>query len=113
MAWYAGGESLRRSAPAKVREFTRSYLEEQDRVQSCLTEHCEFGEGMRVSSADLFYRYQATNEEATNKWFHAQMKVKGFVKKTVRVKGGTDTGYDGLRLIRVEQGANMDDLELS
>jgi P4 family phage/plasmid primase-like protien len=113
VAWYAGGESLRRSAPAKVREFTRSYLEEQDRVRSFLTEHCEFGEGMRVSSTDLFYRYQATNEEATNKWFHAQMKVKGFVKKTVRVKGGTVTGYDGLRLIRVEQGANMDDLELS
>ena len=63
-----------------------------------MTEHCEFGEGMRVSSTDLFYRYQAKNEEATNKWFHAQMKVKGFVNKTVRVKGGTVTGYDGFQL---------------
>jgi hypothetical protein len=37
-AWYAG-DSLKRSAPAKVREFTRQYVEEQDRLGAFLAEH--------------------------------------------------------------------------
>jgi hypothetical protein len=75
----------------------RTYLAEQDSVKLFLAENCEFGEGLRVSSTDLFDRYKATNsEEATNKWFHAQMKVKGFVKKTVRLSGGGQVqGYEG------------------
>ena len=81
----------------------RTYLAEQDSVKMFLAENCEFGEGLRVSSTDLFDRYKATtSEEATNKWFHAQMKVKGFVKKTVRLSGGGQVqGYEGFSLSAV------------
>ena len=97
--WYRRPGTLKRDAPAKVRAFTKAYLEEQDRVQSFLMENCEFGEGKRVSSMDIFYRYQdATNEQVTNKWFHAQMKSKGFIKKRVTISGEYVNGYDGLML---------------
>ncbi len=103
VAWYRRPGTLKRDAPAKVRAFTKAYLEEQDRVQSFLAEHCEFGDGKRVSSMDLFYRYQdATNEQVTNKWFHAQMKSKGFIKKRVTISGDYVNGYDGLMLKEAE-----------
>ena len=92
-------EAERLQSPAKVREFTKNYLEEQDRVQSFLTEHCEFGEGMRVSSVTLYHAYREGNEDAKETWFHGQMKVKGFLKKKIRLwGGGASQGYDGFRM---------------
>ena len=99
VAWYASEESLKRSAPPKVREFTRSYLEEQDRVRVFLQERCEFGEGLKVSSALLYDYYRETHEEATSKWFHQQMKSKGFLKKPTRIPGmGIVQGYEGFKV---------------
>lgn len=98
VAWYASSESLRQSAPAKVREFTRLYLAEQDQVQAFLMENCEFGEGMRVSSLKLFLRYQEVHEDAQEKWFHGQIKCKGFVKKKTRIDNLSVQGYEGLQM---------------
>ena len=65
-------------------------------MQSFLTEQCEFGEGLRMSSMALFQRYREVQEDASDKWFHGQLKSKGFVKKTTRVPGrGQTQGYDG------------------
>ena len=72
-------------------------------VQSFLEEHCEFGKGLRISSSDLFYRYQVTNDDAMIKWFHTQMKGKGFIKKTVRMVSGTITKYDGFRFRQIAE----------
>ena len=103
VAWYSGGESqsLKRNAPTKVREFTRSYLEEQDRVQSFLTEHCEFGEGLRVSSDELYHSYSSQNDQrdVSSKWFHAQLKSKGFLKKSgMRIGRSKVMGYEGMKM---------------
>jgi putative DNA primase/helicase len=110
VAWYASAGSLKREAPPKVRAFTRSYLEEQDRVQSFLTEHCEFGEEKRVSSSDLLYRFrEATGQDnASDKWFHGQLKTKGFLKKTMRVAGSVVQGYEGFGL-KARESAFVDD----
>ena len=113
--WYKDEGCLKRSAPAKVTAFTRQYFEEQDSVQAFLTEHCEFGDGKRVSSANLLYHYrQAAERNTTDKWFHAQMKAKGFLKKSGMRIGGTKVmGYDGVGLKEGGDaaGADADDLE--
>ena len=98
VAWYASDGSLQRSAPAKVRAFAGGLLD-HDRVHAFLSEHCEFGEGLRVSSAKLHNEFKMeVSAETGEKWFHAQMKAKGFVKKTVRLGGVLLKGYEGLRL---------------
>ena len=106
VAWYSGhatgGGGLKVNAPAKVREFTRNYLAEQDRVQTFLTEHCEFGEGLRESSTALYQRYREENNGPSDKWFHGQMKSKGFLKKVVRVGGIPTNGYTGLQLRKTQ-----------
>ena len=96
--WYAVRGSLKRAAPAKVKAFTTEYLVQQDRVRAFLVEQCEFGEGMKESSTDLFREYKEKTGQHDDKWFHAQMKAKGFVKKVMRVDGVPMQGYDGLRL---------------
>jgi len=99
--WYAVGRgSLKRAAPDKVKATTKEYLEEQDRVQAFLVEHCEFGEEKRASSQELFshYRDMTGHKESSDKWFHAQLKNKGFLKKSgLRMGGGGKVmGYEGL-----------------
>ena len=99
VAWYSSKGSLKQTAPPQVTAVTRTYLDDQDQVRGFLEEQCEFGVGQRVSSAALFERYRSTHEDASSKWFHAQMKTKGFLKKTVRLScGGQVQGYEGFSL---------------
>jgi putative DNA primase/helicase len=100
VAWYGGTEGLKAIAPKKVTEFTRQYLAEQDGVQAFLAENCEFAEDFRESSVALFHRYREESGENNDreKWFHRQMKSKGFMKKVLRIEGNSTRGYMGLRL---------------
>ena len=101
VAWYRGTDSLKAGAPKKVTDFTRKYLAEQDGVQAFLAENCEFAEDFRESSVALFHMYleESGDSKDREKWFHRQMKNKGFVKKTIRIgREGTQQGYIGLRL---------------
>ena len=104
VAWYDMSESLKGSAPAKVRECTKTYLTEQDRVHSFLTEHCEFGENFRESSIHLFCAYRDIYTGAREAWFHGQMKAKGWVKKKIRLEAGAGglQGYEGIRVRYLE-----------
>eukprot|EP00798_Chlamydomonas_sp_ICE-L_P028621 gene28621-biopygen32533 len=67
VAWYAGTESLKAMAPAKVSEFTRKYLAEQDTVQAFLTDNCELGKTFRESSVALFEMYCEGSVKKTGK----------------------------------------------
>jgi len=86
--------------PKKVTDFTRQYLAEQDGVQAFLAENCEFAEEFRESSVALFHMYLEESGDSNDreKWFHGQMKNKGFVKKVLQIKGKSTRGYMGLRL---------------
>ena len=106
--WYAVRGGLKRAAPAKVKAFTMEYLVQQDRVRAFLVEQCEFGEGMKESSTDLFREYKEKTGQHDDKWFHAQMKAKGFVKKVMRVDGVPMQGYDGLRLKSADADLGLD-----
>jgi phage/plasmid-associated DNA primase len=118
VAWYGGyacgrKDGLKSVAPGKVREYTMTYLADQDRVQAFLAEHCEFGEGLRESSASLFQRYKEESDgvATSDKWFHGQMKSKGFVKKVIRVGGIPTNGYVGLQLRKTQfVGDELDDV---
>ena len=106
VAWYAAfatGTSLKRLAPLKVREATRKYLEDQDRLRAFLQEHCEFGEELKESGSDMYDRYLSTVDaelgNVSRQSFHQQMKSKGFEKKNVRLPDqGVVKGYEGLAL---------------
>jgi len=76
------------------------YLAEQDGVQAFLAENCEFEEDFRESSVALFHMYLEESGDSNDreKWFHRQMKNKGFVKKVLQIKGKSTRGYMGLRL---------------
>ena len=47
-------------------------------VQSFLEEHCEFGIGLRTSSAELLSEYRDwSGSVASGKWFHARLRAIG------------------------------------
>ena len=53
------GDSLKRSAPAKVKEYSQRYFEEQDRLAGFIRERCRVGDGLRVQTATFLSEYNA------------------------------------------------------
>ena len=116
VAWYGskadGG--LKRSAPAKVREFTRKYLEDQDRVAVFLRDHCEFGPDKRTLAVWTYRQFltllgaRANAKVHSKSWFDRVLTdEKGFQKKKMRFPGyaAPQWGYDGLSVKEPEEDA--------
>ena len=98
VAWYAA-QDLKRNAPLKVKEFSRGYLEEQDRLMMFIKECCTTNQGDRVSTVDLIEAFRDWSEEnVTSRWFVPAMAKKGFAKKTLRLKGVQTKCFDGITL---------------
>ena len=78
-------------------------------VQSFLEEHCEFGTGLRTSSAELSSKYREwSGRVASDKWFHARLRAMGLVKKSgMRIGSEKVMGYDGICLKRCPPHADV------
>lgn len=94
VAWYAT-QDLRRNAPAKVVEFSRKYLEEQDRLALFIKDHCEIGAGHSVSTAAFIEAFntflgvgkeQKERRNVSSKLLIPSMRLKGFDKRKNRVQ---------------------------
>ena len=84
--WYAT-KDLKRSAPAKVVEYSKKYLMEQDRVELFLKECCEIGEGNRVVAKQLLNAFNKWSEDRdgqkiASKDFNPWMNEKGYKQET-------------------------------
>ena len=88
--WYAD-PGLRRTAPAKVLEFSRQYFAEQDRLGTFLEARCRIGADLKVPTAELLELYNDEHRTArmTTGGMATAMRNKGFEKKLARVRGGT------------------------
>ena len=91
VAWYAT-KDLKRNAPEKVKEFSRRYFADQDRVTSFMSDRCTVGEGQLVPTvalhAALLDWCQANQKQPVAADALAKsMKEKGFEKKKSRYPG--------------------------
>ena len=74
--------------------------EPSPKVDLFLDEHCQMGADFKVHGESLYDAYRARDPGAKEKWFHAQLKMKGYVKRTVRLSpDATCMGYTGFRLV--------------
>ena len=95
VAWYAS-KDLKRNAPAKVKEFSRKFFEQQDNLAEFLTQQCKVTDGSQHTlSADFLREYNsflADGELPTvNKFSLAKlMRHKGFEPETQRVSLAND-----------------------
>jgi P4 family phage/plasmid primase-like protien len=99
VAWYAS-KDLKRNAPAKVKEFSRAYFEEQDKVAVFIRDYCRVGESYKVGTKELLCEFNyEMSESFSDKTFATAMKLKGFVKKPTRIScGGTRQCFWGVEL---------------
>jgi P4 family phage/plasmid primase-like protien len=103
--WYST-KDLRRSAPFKVRDFSRAYLEEQDALAGFLRDSCEVNVGSSVPSIALLDAFNSQQDEARQwgpKQLAAAMRAKGFEKKLVRQPAGPCQSYVGVRLTEAKK----------
>ena len=86
VAWYAS-KDLKRNAPAKVKEFSRQYFDEQDRLSSFIRERCVVGPELFVPTADFAAELSRWCDGAPQdpKKLTPAMKNKGFLVKPKRV----------------------------
>ena len=110
MAWYAQ-PGLRRTAPAKVTEFSRRYFAEQDRLGTFLEESCDLGMELRVPSVKLLAAFNEANpgSKMCDKTLASAMATKGFNRARARVPGYQGTCYMG---IGFKEGAGASDDEV-
>jgi P4 family phage/plasmid primase-like protien len=86
--WYAT-KDLKKNAPAKVKEFSKKYFDEQDRLARFIRESCRVGEGEIVAAAELnvaFFEWsKGEGGEGVKGGVDAKtMEAKGFLKKKTR-----------------------------
>jgi putative DNA primase/helicase len=98
--WYATRD-LKRNAPLEVKEFTKEYLLDQDRLQQFLKDGCELGAEKRVGTGaflDAFndWAVRAGLDRMSAKMMVPAMQGKGFTKKAMRIEGGLTKGYEGV-----------------
>jgi P4 family phage/plasmid primase-like protien len=101
VAWYAS-EDLMHSAPAKVKEFSRKYFQDQDTVASFIGDRCRVDETLAVSSVLFLQEFNRENPKAmlSAKAMAKKMEEKGFQKKYKRLHGGAPVPcYFGLDFI--------------
>ncbi len=104
VAWYAA-KDLKRNAPAMVKEYSRRYFEEQDKLGAFLKECCVFEANAKVSTQTLLEAYNAWagRECALNdKAFPAAVRAKGIDKGKARVDGRPVNCFFGVALARVD-----------
>ena len=114
VAWYAS-KDLKRNAPAQVKEFSRKYFEEQDRLAMFVREQCIVSDDSFVPTQDFLRELNAWSDGSPmdSKKVVSAMKNKGFLVQTKRVlHRGTPRCYVGLRLLDTECGGiGGDELE--
>lgn len=106
--WYASRD-LKKRAPEKVKEFSRSYFEEQDKVACFIKNECETGAEYSVSTSDFTYELNdwlsADNHPRVSaKSLSATMQRKGFPKKQVWTDKRNVMSFVGIRLKRGRTG---------
>ena len=102
VAWYAS-KNLKRDAPAKVREFSQRYFQEQDKLASFICEYCQIGDGLRVPTMDFL---DAFNSTMGLRWspteMGAKMQSKGFEKKKARIGGSSVQCFIGIQRVLID-----------
>ena len=98
---------LKGSAPEAVREFTKSYIEENDTFLHYLRNNFDFGRDHAVYTVDILDRHNddTSRPKMSDKHLRPLMDSKGYRSGNVRVDGGPQRkGYKGLRLKVVPSG---------
>ncbi|PNH01551.1 putative helicase [Tetrabaena socialis] len=87
VAWYASPD-LKRSAPLKVREFSRRYFEDQDKLACFIRDHCRQGTDLKTPTAAFLQSFQEQmGVRLTASDIATAMANKGFEKKKAKVAG--------------------------
>jgi P4 family phage/plasmid primase-like protien len=103
VAWYAN-KDLKLSAPAKVKNCGREYLDSQDLLGSFIQSHCRRGGGLRVSTTAFLQRFtnyielMGSSSEFNNRKLVSAMKTKGFTYKNGQVGTSILKCFFGLEL---------------
>jgi P4 family phage/plasmid primase-like protien len=113
VAWYAT-KDLKRNAPDKVKEFSKKYFEEQDRLGKFIKESFKVGEGELVSAEKFFELWKSYGAGTLSKPSDIvkAMEAKGFTKSRTRLGPlcrNPISCYHGLSII--EAGDEYDELE--
>ena len=113
--WYASRD-LKRNAPHKVKEFSRKYFAEQDRVTAFVRERCVIEEGNLVPTQELqdalLAWCRANNKlPMTRDAFGKALRDKRFEKKKSRYPGYTSSVQCYVGISLVPHGGEADDLE--
>ncbi|PNH01584.1 putative helicase [Tetrabaena socialis] len=84
VAWYASRD-LKASAPAKVREFSRRYFEDQDKLACFIRDHCQVGNDLKVPTSSFLESFQdQMGVQLSSRDLVTAMGLKGFDKKKAR-----------------------------
>ena len=101
--WYAAGKgSLKRLAPASVKEAGRQYFFEQDRLAQFLQERCVIATESKVATKVFLAAYNQWNDDGracTSKEMAKTMKLKGFEKKVSKIEGVSTNSYIGVDVL--------------
>ena len=101
--WYATRD-LKRNAPEKVKEFSRKYFEEQDKVSSFIRQRCEVKESFSVSTSEFMHELndwlsQEDHPRVSAKSLSSTMQRKGFAKRQTWTGRINAMSYIGLRIM--------------
>jgi phage/plasmid-associated DNA primase len=105
--WYAS-KDLKRNAPAKVKAYTKQYLDEMDKVKIFINDHCEFGRDYKVLQKDLGNKFEMwLSVDDAKKWdkrdlYKSLERDFGMKSSATRIDGKTSKGYNGIRLVQEE-----------
>ncbi len=115
VAWY-GSKDLKRNAPAKVKEFSRQYFDEQDRLATFIRERCTVAPELFVPTCDFAAEFSRWCDDGAPpqdaRRLTPAMKNKGFVAKPRRVaRSGVTRCYFGLSVAAEVGGGGSSDSE--
>lgn len=107
VSWYAT-QDLKRNAPLKVKEFSKRYFEEQDRLASFIREHCVLGDDKLMPTSMFLSKYNEWARDngacAMDKRKLAEnMREKGFTIATKRIHDMTPRCFLGIDIDDVQE----------
>jgi P4 family phage/plasmid primase-like protien len=86
--WYREG-GLKRDAPEVVKEYTRKYLQDQDRLSKFIEDFCDVRPGLMIPTRLFLTKYkEEMDETVTQKTLPPLMRRKGFEISCQRYAGG-------------------------
>ncbi|PNH02251.1 putative helicase [Tetrabaena socialis] len=88
VAWYASPD-LKKTAPLKVRDFSRRYFEDQDKLACFIRDRCRTGSDLKTPTSVFLQSFQEhAGVRLSSRELATVMGHKGFLKKFSRWSGG-------------------------